>query len=195
MKIQPLLILLLGTFLSSTVAFSQATKKEEGIKLGFKTGLNVSNFMSNDIENNTVRTSIHFGFLSEIIISDEVSFQPELLYSGQGFVGADTKQKFNYINIPLLLKYYVTDNFTVEAGPQVGFLIKSYSRGNLGNTNIKDQNFLDFGVNLGLGFELKNNIFFQTRYNLGLVNINAASNNDTMNYTNSVFQLSVGYMF
>lgn len=195
MKINLLFLTLCGTFFLTTVAFPQATKKEEGIKLGFKTGLNVSNFMSNDIENNTVRTSIHFGFLSEIIVSDEVSFQPELLYSGQGFVGADTKQKFNYINIPLLLKYYVTDNFTAEAGPQVGFLIKSYSRGNLGNTNIKDQNFLDFGVNLGLGYELKNNIFFQTRFNLGLVNINTASNNDTMNYTNSVFQLSVGYMF
>lgn len=195
MKIKRLFLLIFGTFLTTFVAFSQANKKEEGIKLGFKKGLNVSNFMSNDIEKNKVRTSIHFGFLSEIIISEEVSFQPELLYSGQGYVGADTKQKYNYINIPLLLKYYVTDNFTVDAGPQVGCLIKSYSRGNLGNTDINNQNFLDFGINLGFGYELKNNIFFQTRYNLGLININAANNKETLSYSNSVFQFSVGYLF
>jgi len=182
----------------ATNVYSQSSKREEGMKLGFKAGLNVSNFMSEDIkeaEDMAIRTSIHIGFLAEVIVSDKVSFQPELLYSGQGFVGEDTKKKFNYINVPLLLKYYVAENISIEAGPQVGFLISAVERGNAGNTDLEDQSFIDFGVNLGLGYELPSGIFFQGRYNLGLTNINGADNSDTLKYTNSVFQISVGYMF
>lgn len=196
MKMRKLFLLFCGALLASSTIYSQSSKREEGIKLGFKSGLNVSNFMSNDIdEDMAIRTSIHIGFLAEVIISDKASFQPELLYSGQGYVGEDTKKKFNYINVPLLLKYYAADNLSIEAGPQIGFLINSVARGNNGDTDLEDQNILDFGVNLGLGYELPSGIFFQGRYNLGLTNINGADNSDTLKYTNSVFQISVGYMF
>src|SRR5690606_37137083 len=134
------------------------------------------------------------GFLAEVIISDKASFQPELLYSGQGYVGEETKKKFNYINVPLLLKYYVADNISIEAGPQVGFLINSIERGNNGNTDFEDQNVVDFGVSIGLGYEFPSGIFFQGRYNLGLTNINGSDDSDKFSYSNSVFQISVGYM-
>ncbi len=196
MKMRKLLLVFCGTLLTTGAVYSQASKREEGIKLGFKSGLNVSNFMSSDIEEDMAfRTSIHIGFLAEVIISDKASFQPELLYSGQGYVGEETKKKFNYINVPLLLKYYVADNISIEAGPQVGFLINSIERGNNGNTDFEDQNIVDFGVNLGLGYEFPSGIFFQGRYNLGLTNINGSDNSDKLSYSNSVFQISVGYMF
>lgn len=196
MKMRKLLLVFCGTLLTTGAVYSQASKREEGIKLGFKSGLNVSNFMSSDIEEDMAfRTSIHIGFLAEVIISDKASFQPELLYSGQGYVGEDTKKKFNYINVPLLLKYYVADNISIEAGPQVGFLINSIERGNNGNTDFEDQNVVDFGVNIGLGYEFPSGIFFQGRYNLGLTNINGSDDSDKFSYSNSVFQISVGYMF
>lgn len=196
MKIQKLLLVLCGALLITTTVNAQVSKREEGIKLGFKSGLNVSNFMSDDIEEDmAIRTSIHIGFLAEVIISDKASFQPELLYSGQGYVGEDTKKKFNYINVPLLLKYYVAENISIEAGPQIGFLISAIERGNDGNTDFEDQNIIDFGVNLGLGYEFPSGIFFQGRYNLGLTNINGSDGADTFKYANSVFQISVGYMF
>jgi hypothetical protein len=196
MKMRKLLLVFCGTLLTTGAVYSQASKREEGIKLGFKSGLNVSNFMSSDIEEDMAfRTSIHIGFLAEVIISDKASFQPELLYSGQGYVGEETKKKFNYINVPLLLKYYVADNISIEAGPQVGFLINSIERGNNGNTDFEDQNVVDFGVNIGLGYEFPSGIFFQGRYNLGLTNINGSDDSDKFSYSNSVFQISVGYMF
>ena len=196
MKMRKLLLVFCGTLLTTGAVYSQSSKRDEGIKLGFKSGLNVSNFMSSDIdEDMTFRTSIHIGFLAEVIISDKASFQPELLYSGQGYVGEDTKKKFNYINVPLLLKYYVAENISIEAGPQVGFLINSIERGNNGNTDFEDQNIVDFGVNIGLGYEFPSGIFFQGRYNLGLTNINGSDDSDKFSYSNSVFQISVGYMF
>ena len=174
---------------------AQTSKKEEGIKIGLKGGLNVSNFLSSDIEDQSYRTSFHLGFVSEIIISEKVSFQPELLFSSQGNVGKDTKQKYSYVNVPLILRYYVVDNFTIDAGPQLGFLIDSFSRGNDGNNSINKQNFFDIAIAAGATYELKNNIFFQGRYNLGLLNVNSGDNSDTFKYQNSVVQLSVGYYF
>ncbi len=174
---------------------AQSSKKDEGVKMGFKGGLNVSNFLSSDIDEQSYRTSFHIGFISEIIVSDKISFQPELLFSSQGNVGKDTKQKYSYINVPLVLRYYVVDNLTIDAGPQLGFLVDSFSRGNDGNTKIKEQNFFDIAVGAGATYELKNNIFFQGRYNLGLLNVNSSDNSDTYNYQNSVIQFSVGYYF
>ena len=179
-------------------AISQTSKREEGIKLGLKVGLNLANF-GGDIENNAIRTSIHFGMVSEIIISDKFSFQPELLYSGQGFKNESilgySKEKYNYISLPLLAKYYVAKNLSIESGPQISFLISSKSKNNDGNTDISDTNVVDFGWNVGLGYEFKSGIFFQGRYNLGLTNVNAESNSDSNRISNSVFQISVGCLF
>jgi len=175
--------------------YAQSSKKDEGIKMGFKGGLNVSNFLSSDIEEQSFRTSFHVGFLAEVIVSDKVSFQPELLFSSQGNVGPETKQKYSYINVPLVLRYYVADQFSIDAGPQLGFLVDSFSRGNSGNKSISDQTIFDLAIGVGGTYELKNNLFFQGRYNLGLLNVNGADNSDTLKYQNSVIQLSVGYYF
>lgn len=174
---------------------AQSSKREEGIKIGFKGGLNVSNFISSDIDDQSFRTSFHIGFVSEIMVSDKVSFQPELLYSGQGNVSPETKQKYSYINVPLMLRYYFMENLSVDAGPQLGFLVDAFSRGNNGNADIEDQNVFDIALGVGATYELKNNIFFQGRYNLGLLNVNGGDSSDTFKYQNSVIQLSVGYYF
>ena len=186
---------ILCVFLITLNSFGQSSKKDEGIKLGFKGGLNISNFLSSDIEDQSYRTSFHVGFLSEIMLSEKVSFQPELLFSSQGNVGPQTKQKYSYINMPLMMRYYFLNNLSLDAGPQLGFLVDSFSRGNDGNEDINDQSFFDFALCLGATYELKNNIFFQGRYNLGMLNVNATDNSDTLKYQNSVIQISVGYYF
>lgn len=187
-------IALIAFFIGS----AQSSKREEGIKLGIKGGLNIANF-NGDVEDNVMRTSIHLGFVTEFIVSDKWSFQPEIMFSGQGFRSEDpagfSKQKFDYIIVPLLAKHYIADRLSIEAGPQVGFLVNATNRDNTGNTDIEEQNIVDFGVDLGLGYELKNGVFFQGRYNLGITNVNGADNADTLKYTNSVFQFSVGVLF
>jgi Outer membrane protein beta-barrel domain len=192
MKKRFCIILLL---LVSTQFFGQKTKKDEGIVFGLKGGLNVSNF-SGDITHNSNRTSIHIGLFSEIIMSDNFSLQPELLYSGQGFSGSDTpgfsRSKYDYINIPVLAKIYLSEKLSIEAGPQIGFLISAKEKTEVDKLTISNQKTVDFGLNLGFAYDLKNGVFFQTRYNLGISNVNAGSNEDAIKYTNSVVQLSVG---
>jgi hypothetical protein len=181
--------------LNALIGFAQKSKKDEGIIFGIIGGLNVSNFIG-DIEDNTLRTSVHMGVFSEIIISEKFSFQPEVLYSGQGYSGRTapgfSRSKYDYINLPVLAKIYVAERISVEAGPQIGFLLSAKQRTELDKVNIPSQKTVDLGLNIGLAYDLKNGIFFQTRYSLGLSNINSGANANAIKYTNSVIQLSVG---
>ena len=181
-----------------SVTNAQKSKKDEGIIFGIKGGMNISNFVG-DISDNTNRTSIHIGFFSEIIVNDHFSLQPELLYSGQGYSGSSTpgfsRSKYDYINLPVLAKIYVAEKLSVEAGPQIGFLLSAKERTTDDNITIPNQKTVDLGLNLGLAYDLKNGVFFQTRYNLGLSNVNSGANSNGTKYTNSVIQLSVGVQF
>jgi hypothetical protein len=188
-------ILLLTGILFWISLNAQSSKREEGITFGLKGGLNVSNLVG-DINDNTFRTSVHLGIFSEIMISDKFSLQPELLYSGQGYSGSAnpgfSRSKYDYINFPVLAKIYIAKKISIEAGPQIGFLVSAKEKTSDDKITIPNQKTVDFGLNLGLAYDLKNGVFFQTRYNLGLSNINSGSNVNAFKYTNSVIQVSVG---
>lgn len=177
------------------IANAQKTKQDEGIKLGIKGGLNVSNLMG-DVKDVGIRTSIHAGIVAEIIVSDKFSLQPELLYSGQG--ASDTNEgggrlKLDYITLPILAKFPIAKSLSLETGPQVGFLISSKNKTNESNETIPNTKTIDFGLNAGLNYELNNGVFFQARYNLGLTDIGIAGDNNRA--SNSVIQFSIGKLF
>ena len=161
------------------------------IKFGAKGGLNFASIGGDNTKDTDVVTSFNFGLLSEIPISEKFSFQPELMYSGQGYSFKDDTIALSYLNIPLMGKYYLTKGLSVEAGPQIGFLFAAKND----KTDVKDSfNTFEFGVNFGLGYTLDNGLNFGARYNLGLTDINNVDNSSSKN-KNGVFQLSVGYFF
>lgn len=173
------------------------------VKLGAKAGLNLSNFTTSEYD---AITGFHIGALAEVFISEEFSIQPEILYSTQGAEAkvdyADYSWEINidYINIPVMAKYYVAEGFSVQAGPQFGFLIKAEEKedfeGEKETFDIKQYlNSFDFGMNLGVGYELPMGVFFDVRYNLGLTKINKESDSEDDDLKNNVFQIGVGYKF
>lgn len=178
------------------VANAQKSKRDEGIKLGIKGGLNVANLMG-DVEEVAIRTSIHAGLVAEIIVSDKFSIQPELLYSGQG--ASDTRDgggrtKLDYVLIPVLAKFPIASGLSVEAGPQLGFLVSAKYKDNESNETVKDlYKTMDFGLDAGLEYELNSGVFFQGRYNLGLTDIN--NTDDNRRISNGVIQFSIGILF
>jgi hypothetical protein len=175
---------------------AQKTKREEGIKLGIKGGLNVANVMG-DVKDVGIRTSINIGLLAEIIVNDKFSIQPELLYSGQG--ASDTSEsggrtKLDYVLLPVLAKFPIATGLSIEAGPQLGFLVSAKYKDNDVNATVKDSyKTIDFALDAGLEYELKSGVIFQGRYNLGLTNINNLDNNARV--SNAVIQVSIGYLF
>ena len=161
------------------------------IKFGAKGGLNFASVSGDNTNGTDVVTSFNFGVVSEIPISDKFSFQPELMYSGQGYGLKDNTIALSYLNIPLMGKYYLTKGLSVEAGPQIGFLFSAKND----KTNIKDlYTTFDFGANFGLGYKLENGLNFSARYNLGLTDINNLDNSSNKN-KNGVLQFSFGYFF
>ncbi|TMM58774.1 PorT family protein [Maribacter algarum] len=136
------------------------------------------------------KISFHIGGIAEVPISEKFAVQPELLYSSQGtkwnFVGGNNL-KLDYVNLPILGKYYIIEGLSAEAGPVVGFLIST-------NANKEDYNSLDVAFAIGASYKLNESIFFSLRYNKGLtdINKNAAI---TVSNQNNVFQISAGYAF
>jgi hypothetical protein len=177
------------------VANAQKSKRDEGIKLGIKGGLNVANLMG-DVEDVAIRTSIHAGLVAEIIVNDKFSIQPELLYSGQGASVTSTgggRIKLDYITLPVLAKFPIANHLSLETGPQVGFLVSGKYKTNDSNDKIEDTKTIDFGLNAGLNYELNNGVFFQARYNLGLTDVGIAGDNNRA--SNAVIQFSIGKLF
>lgn len=180
-------ILLLAVF--TVLGFANVNAQE--IKFGAKSGFNFSTVNGSNTNNIDYVTSYHVGVVSEIPISEKFSFQPEIMYSRQGYSFNDDIVALNYLNIPLMGKYYVTKGLSLEAGPQIGFLLSAKNE----KTDVKDSfKTVDFGVNFGLGYKLENGLNFGVRYNLGLTDINNIEGSSSKN-KNGVFQVSVGYFF
>ena len=186
---------------------------------GVKAGANFSSFAYSDSygEDNSEkgRTSIHFGAVAEVQISDKFSVQPELLFSSLGNIYDDSEgdysykevMKVNYLTMPLMAKYYVAEGFSLEAGPQIGFLLSAkydWDDTYMGESDSGTDDFkeyfknLDFGLNFGVGYKLDSGLNFGARYYLGLSNIEEEEDDYyEVDYSikNRVFQISVGYTF
>jgi hypothetical protein len=170
------------------------------VAFGAKAGLNLATITGDETDGLDSRTAFHLGVVAEISVSEKFSVQPELLYSAQGasdsFEGIDVDLKIDYINLPVMAKFYVAEGFSLEAGPRVGFLLSAKGEGGGESIDFKDETKgIDFGVNLGVGYKLESGLNFGARYNLGLSNINDGEDSDDFKNQNSVFQLSVGYFF
>lgn len=161
------------------------------IKFGAKIGLNYASIVGDNTEQIDPVTSFNVGVLTEIPISEKFSFQPELMYFGQGYNYNDNTISLNYLSIPVIGKYYLIKGLNLVAGPQIGFLL--YAKNDKAST--KDlYNSVDFGINFGVGYKLDNGINFGARYIYGLTNINNVEGIVDKN-KNVGFQLSIGYFF
>lgn len=190
--------LLLAVF----VAFLTHANAQE-TTFGIKLGPNFAN-VGGDLEDNKMKIGLHFGGVANIMLSETFAFAPELLLSTQGTKwkedGYEDKYNLTYLNLPLLAKLYVSENFNIHAGPTVGFLLSAKNKGEADgeewDDDIKDgMKGLDFGLAFGAGYELTSGLNFGARYNLGLANIFDAEEDDDDKATNQVIQLFVGFNF
>jgi hypothetical protein len=171
-------------------------------RFGIKGGLNISNVVGGDVDNTKSLVGFHIGGLAEIHVVEKFFIQPELLFSTQGakFDGAfgnDADFKLNYLNIPVLAKYYIIENkFSVEAGPQLGLLLSAKTDGE----DVKDfTRSVDFGFNIGAGYNFTDNFSAGLRYTIGLSPLSDNDIDDADDYydsaKNSNLALYLAYKF
>lgn len=170
-------------------------------RFGVKGGLNISTVVGGDVDDTKALVGFHVGGFAEIHVVQRFFIQPELLYSAQGTkvdgIGSDADIKLNYLNIPVLAKYYIVDNkFSVEAGPQLGILLSAKADGH----DIKDfTRSTDIGFNLGAGYNFTDNLSVGLRYTIGLSPLSDKDIDNTDDYydsaKNSNLALSLAYKF
>ncbi len=160
----------------------------QNVTFGVKAGANFSNLkieFDGSGASPDGATSLYVGGLVDVGISDKVHFQPELLYSIEGAEDAEV----SFINVPLMLKYYLVEGFNIQAGPQIGILADAEG----GTDGLKGTNF---GLNFGAAFELVGGFFADARYNLGVSNIAEEEPGfEDIKLRTKGFQLGVGYRF
>lgn len=209
-------------FLCTAIAVSMTVFSQ--VRFGVKGGLNLANqkiklsLMGESIDRSGDGiASFHIGGVAEVPISQHFAFRPELLVSGKGMnldaEDPDTEEPFTakirpfYLEVPLNFVYtheFPTGlRFYGGAGPSIAYGLFGKVKGN-GNSEdaFQDEGFkrFDFGINLLAGVELNSGLTLGVNFTPGLANITDAE--DTMSgfdadikWTNSVFCISVGYMF
>ncbi len=196
---------------------------QDKAQFGIKAGPNISTISSDaPIICFESAIGVQFGVMAAIPISEKMEFGPELQYlvaksdyciedylndypyETSKATAADDYSgtiKLSYLNMPLMFKYYVAEGFSLEAGPNLAFLLSAKDEyddfGDTGEDDIKDElKGIDFGVNFGLGYKLEGGLNFGARYNLGLSDAND-NKEEIGDYYLKIrsFQFFVGYFF
>ncbi len=154
------------------------------------------------------------GLFMEYRFTSRFSIAPEVVFAaqggkyevkdyndGDGYFDAKFTENVNYINIPVMFKYYVTPALSIDLGPQLG--INVYSKYTVESKDkhlsIKetedqkdDTKTIDVGVGLGFTYNIAKDVFVQGRYTLGLTEVFDKSW-DTGKNGNA--QIAIGYRF
>lgn len=180
---------------------SNAQSSTERGGFGIRGGVNFFNFGGGDIADDdySQRTGFHAGLYNSFYLGSAVAIEPGVYFAVKGTKNddfANSRAVLNYIDIPVLLRLHLTEGLNVFGGPQASFLTSSKFEGDLfGSTVSFDTDSVqetDFGMVIGLGYNLPKGLNVQGSYNYGLSPVFKNSNNDVFNRG---FMVSLGYTF
>lgn len=164
------------------------------ISYGIKGGLNIANVGGSDAPESEARTGFHVGGFLGLSFLGIVAVEGGGYFSQKGYSagsGDGTEVVFNYIDIPLVLKFSPLPLFHFYAGPQASLFL---------NGSIKDTEFEfeadnftspDIAIVLGAGLNIPGGIRVSAGYDLGITPLNV----DEKKIYNRVLKLTVGYKF
>ena len=167
------------------------------MKFGAKGGLNIASVKASGGGMNVTtssRTSIALGAFGNFSLSDKFKIQPELLYAGLGGIQEGIKLKMDYLVIPVLGQFYATKKLYLQAGPQLGILLRAKQEG------IDAKEFFrntDLQLLFGGGFYITEKFNVDLRYGFSMGNIYSAEavSSTDVNGKNRALSLTLGYSF
>jgi hypothetical protein len=160
-----------------------ALAQDNGLRVGIKGGLNVTNLYVDEVDDENPRYGFHVGVYTQLFESDVFAIQPEVLFSTKGtrttydelgFEG-DAKFNLNYLDIPVLAVFKLGDAAEIHVGPYFGYLLSANVDvdGDFDDFEELDRdNFKswDYGLSAGVGFNV-GSVQIGARYNYGLQKI------------------------
>lgn len=193
------------------------TPMESKIRFGLKAGVNLAtlhladeDFPAGMTPNTNLKTSGFGGVFVNVPLAANFRLQPEVVFSSQGSkleggaLGNDAYEiDAQYINVPVMFQYQTMGGFFVEAGPQLGILVKAEMDGpddtGSGDMDIKDNmKTTDFSLAGGIGYLSRIGLGVNARYNAGISNVFNADEDDMElggKAKNSVIQIGLVYHF
>lgn len=177
-------LLFLSLFL---ICFSNVSA--QGLDFGVKAGVNFARI--SDASGLSNRTGFTGGIFAGGTFADKFGIQGELLYSQQGAEFEFGDFNLDYVNVPILVRYFLVQGLNVQAGPQFGILVNDDAQALVGEViNDIATNKFDISGVIGLGYDLPLGLRVSGRYHFGLNDVA-----DNTRGKNSVVTLAVGYSF
>ena len=175
-------------------AFTLSSAFSQEIDFGVKVGFNTTDFRDFQGKN---RTGFIAGLFAKFKLNDKLSIQPEILYSQEGANLDFAKVDLNYIDIPVILKFYFIGDLHAQIGPKFGFMIGKNSPSEITVNNVSQRlktNSFDLGLVLGIGYDFPLGIRASIRYLYGLSNVLELEVTNEKSKI-SMWQFSLGYSF
>ncbi len=206
-------MMMIAAMMVATVA-AKAQFEPGTFSLQPKVGVTLSTISSDDTK---FKFGIGAGIEGQYQLNNWFGLSAAVMYNQQGFKvkDADVKGNMEYINIPIMAKFYVTKGLSLNVGVQPGFLTKAkakasgdYYIGDGSGNKTKEMDFksncnkVDFSIPLSIAYEFENGLSFEARYTTGLTNVGKdyfdgshSSWDKSFQNKNEVFMLTVGYKF
>jgi hypothetical protein len=200
-----IIILAVGLFIAT------AANAQDNIRFGIKAGLNVSDIIKGDGNNNfdtKTKPGFNAGVTLDIPLIAGLAFTPEVLYAQKGYkltssVGEFT-QTTNFIDVPILASFRLGSAFNIVAGPQVSFLLSTKNKfengfGAVEQTEVENDSdrfkkSLVGGL-IGFRYDVNQKFDIHGRYALDFQKNNENGTTTTPEYRNQVFSVGVGVKF
>ena len=178
------------------------------ISYGLKGGINFSNLGGSDWDvNSYYKTSFHGGLFLDISLLGLVGVETGAYYSRKGYVDITQTEEgvilqesdytYNYIDVPVLLRFKPIPLVSLFAGPQASLLLNHSNviidaEGNESTDNVEYEfNDFDFAVVIGTHTNLPFGVFITASYEIGLLPLYT----DNQKINNRVIKISLGYKF
>ena len=184
-----------------------AAMAQKQFTFGPKIGVDYTHYWGKDVGHDGV-LNYQAGLFMEYRFTDRFSIAPEVVFAAQGgkykwfeFNGAEisTTDHMNYVNVPVMLKFYVVPALSIDFGPQLGINVYhkatdkwTYDGNDHKETyELEDAKTIDFGIGLGLTYNIAKDVFVQGRYTMGMTKVFEGNHNDK----NGNAQIAIGYRF
>ncbi len=156
------------------ITTTNAQDANYGVIGGFTSG--AAKIKSQGLSASNSESGFHIGFFGDFNVSENFNIQPQIMYTNI--------EEVNLLQVPVLGKFSVGDDFNLLVGPQITYTMEEVA---------PDYTKFNIGLSFGASYDIKENLFVQANYSAQLNNYYTGSQDlkSRINFLN----FSIGYKF
>ncbi|MEP3208710.1 MAG: porin family protein [Maribacter sp.] len=134
-------------------------------------------------------TGFYIGAIANLGISEKIGVQPEFIYAKAG--------DLEYIQLPIMVKYYIIDKLYAQAGPQFSISTNASKVKDILELIDAEDAVKSLGIDIGFGagYDILDNLAVQARFSTELTNRYDGPGNSINRLKANNFILGVAYFF